>query len=164
VLHYAVGTSASDYLREKVWDPIGAESDARWLIDADGFEVGHFGFNAVLRDYARLGRLLAHDGAWEGRQIIPSQWMIDATTVRPSEAYLSPGRAMSMFGYGYLLWLFPGNRRQFALVGYKGQYICIDPISKLVMVQTAVEAPGAGSNREAWSLWSALIEQHGRQP
>jgi hypothetical protein len=54
-----------------------------WTLE--GFELAHFGFNAVLRDYARLGRLFAHDGAWEGRQIIPSQWMIDATTVRPSE-------------------------------------------------------------------------------
>jgi CubicO group peptidase (beta-lactamase class C family) len=88
--------------------------------------------------------------------------MIDATTVRSSDAYLSPGRTKT-FGYGYLLWLFPGDRRQFALVGYKGQYICVDPISKLVMVQTAVEAPGAGSNDEAWSLWSALVEQHGEQ-
>lgn len=41
----------------------------------------------------------------------------------------------------------------------KGQYICVDPISKLVMVQTAVEAPGADSNDEAWALWSALNHQ-----
>src|SRR5262245_42253190 len=139
VLHYAVNRSASDYLHEMVWEPIGAEADAKWLLDAEGIEVAHFGFNAVLRDYARLGRLLAYDGAWEGRQIIPSQWMIDATTVRPSDA------------------------RQFALVGYKGQYICVDPISKLIMVQTALEAPGAGSNDEVWSLWSALVERHGVQ-
>jgi CubicO group peptidase (beta-lactamase class C family) len=164
VLRYTVGKSASEYLRQKLWDPIGAEADAKWLVDADGIEVAHFGFNAVLRDYARLGRLLAHDGAWEGRQIVPSQWLIDATTVRECEAYLAPGRAMRRFGYGYLLWLLPGKRRQFALVGYKGQYICIDPISKLVMVQTAIEAPGAASNHEAWSLWSALVEQHGQQP
>jgi CubicO group peptidase (beta-lactamase class C family) len=162
VLHYAVNRSASDYLQEKVWEPIGAEADAKWLVDAEGFEVAHFGFNAVLRDYARLGRLLAHDGAWEGKQIIPAPWMIDATTVRASDAYLRAGRAMKMFGYGYLLWLFPGNRRQFALVGYKGQYICVDPTSKLIMVQTAVEAPGAGSNDEAWSVWAALVEQHGQ--
>jgi CubicO group peptidase (beta-lactamase class C family) len=162
VLHFAVNSSAADFLQEKVWQPIGAEADAKWLVDAEGFEVAHFGFNAVLRDYARLGRLLAHDGAWEGRQIIPATWMIEATTVRDSDTYLMPGRAMKKFGYGYLLWLFPGNRRQFALVGYKGQYICIDPISKLVMVQTAVEAPEVGSNDEVWSLWSALVEHHGQ--
>jgi CubicO group peptidase (beta-lactamase class C family) len=161
VLHYAVNRSASDYLHDRVWEPIGAEADAKWLLDAEGFELAHFGFNAVLRDYARLGRLLAHDGKWEGRQIIPSLWMIDATTVRPSDAYLLPGRAMKRFGYGYLLWLFPGDRRQFALIGYKGQYICVDPISKIVMVQTALDAPGADFNLEAWSLWAGIVEQHG---
>jgi len=162
VLHNAVNKSASDYLREKVWEPIGAEADARWLLDAEGFELAHFGFNAVLRDYARLGRLLAHDGAWEGKQIVPAQWMIDATTVRTSDGYLSPGKAMKNFGYGYLLWLFPGERRQFALIGYKGQYVCVDPRSRLVMVQTAVEAPGADANEEAWSLWSAVVRQLGQ--
>jgi CubicO group peptidase (beta-lactamase class C family) len=158
VLQNAVNKSASDYLREKVWEPIGAEADARWLIDAEGFELAHFGFNAVLRDYARLGRLLAHDGAWEGRQIVPAQWMIDATTVRASDAYLLPGRATKKFGYGYLLWLFPGGRRQFALLGYKGQYVCVDPASKLVMVHTAVEDT---NDDEPWALWSALVEQLG---
>jgi CubicO group peptidase (beta-lactamase class C family) len=161
VLHYALNSSASAYLHDKVWEPIGAEADAKWLLDAEGYEVAHFGFNAVLRDYARLGRLLAHDGAWEGRQIVPSQWMLDATTVRPSDAHLLPGKATKLFGYGYLFWLFPGDRRQFALVGYKGQYICVDPISKLVMVQTALDAPGADLNYEAWSLWAAIVEQHG---
>lgn len=159
VLHYAVSQSASDFLHEKVWDPIGAEADARWLIDAEGFELGHFGFNSVLRDYARLGRLLAHDGAWESKQIIPTQWMIDATTVRPSDAHLLPGKATKGFGYGYLLWLFPGDRRQFALLGFKGQYVCVDPISKLVMVHTAVEDPNYRD--EPWALWSALVDQLG---
>jgi CubicO group peptidase (beta-lactamase class C family) len=159
VLHNAVNRSASDYLREKVWEPIGAEADAKWLIDAEGFELAHFGFNAVLRDYARLGRLLAHDGAWEGKQIVPAQWMIDATTVRASDAYLLPGRATKKFGYGYLLWLFPGERRQFALLGYKGQYICVDPTSKVVMVHTAIEDPV--HRDEPWVLWSALVDQLG---
>jgi CubicO group peptidase (beta-lactamase class C family) len=57
VLHYAVNRSASEYLHDTVWEPIGTEADAKWLLDAEGFELAHFGFNAVLRDYARLGRL-----------------------------------------------------------------------------------------------------------
>jgi CubicO group peptidase (beta-lactamase class C family) len=157
VLHYAINKPASEYLQEKVWQPIGAEADATWLLDAEGVEVAHFGFNAVLRDYARLGRLLAHDGAWEGRQIIPAQWMIDATTVRASDAYLAPGKAMPTLGYGYLLWLLPGVRRQFALAGDNGQRICVDPASKLVMVQTAVD-----DSSEVWRLWATLVEQFGQ--
>jgi CubicO group peptidase (beta-lactamase class C family) len=159
VLHRAVNRSASDYLREKVWAPIGAEANASWVIDAEGFELGHFGFNAVLRDYARLGRLLAHDGAWEGKQIIPARWMVDATTVRASDGYLRPGVATKRFGYGYFFWLFPGERRQFALLGYKGQYICVDPISKVIMVHTAIEDPVY--REEPWALWSALVDQLG---
>ena len=149
--------SASDYLREKLWAPIGAEADAAWLVDAEGFEVAHFGFNAVLRDYARLGRLLAHDGAWDGRQIIPAQWMLDATTVKPADSYLAPGMATPSRGYGFLLWLLPGPLRQFALIGQNGQRLCADPTSKLVMVQIALE-----DTPEAWGLWAALVEQSGQ--
>lgn len=159
VLHYAAKRSASDYLHEKLWGAIGTEADATWLVDAQGFEVAHGFFNAVLRDYARLGRLLAHDGAWNGKQIIPRQWMIDATILRPSDAYLAPGRANPRaLGYGYLVWLLPGTGRRFALIGYRGQYIVVDPASRLVMVQTAVD-----TNDEVWHLWSALTEQYGGQ-
>jgi CubicO group peptidase (beta-lactamase class C family) len=158
VLHSVFNQSASDYLRQKIWEPIGAEADAAWLTDAEGLELAHFGFNAVLRDYARLGRLLAYDGAWEGRQIIPTRWMIDATTVKPADSYLAPGKATPYLGYGYLLWLLPGPRRQFALVGQNGQRVCIDPASKLVLVQTALE-----DTPEVWRLWSALVKQFGQE-
>ena len=154
VLHSAVKQSLSDYLRERVWQPIGAEASANWLLDAQDFEVAHFGFNAVLRDYARLGRLLAYDGAWEDKQIIPAQWMLDATTVKSSDSYLAPGNATPMAGYGYLLWLLPAPRRQFAMVGSWGQPVCVDPASKLVMVQTALD-----DTPEVWRLWRMLAQQ-----
>ncbi len=157
VLRNAVGRSVSAYLQEKIWRPIGAEADASWLVDAQGFEVAHGFFNAVLRDYARLGRLLAQDGAWDGRQIIPAPWMRDATTPRAGDATLAPGKADRDFGYGYLLWLLPWGKRQFALFGAYGQRICVDPGSGLVMVQTSVD-----QRSEIWRLWSALTTQFGR--
>lgn len=139
VLHHAVGRSASAYLQEKIWQPVGTEADAKWVVDPQGFKIAHGFFNAVLRDYARLARLLAQDGVWNGKQIVPVEWMIEATTVRSGDGYLAPGRADPYFGYGYLLWLFPGPRRQFALLRDFGQRICVDPLSGLVLVQTAVE-------------------------
>jgi CubicO group peptidase (beta-lactamase class C family) len=126
-------------------------------------EVAHTFFGAVLRDYARLGRLLAHDGAWDGKQIIPAPWMIEATTARPSDAAPLPGKASpSAFGYGYLLWLLPGDRRQFALLGGNGQSIFVDPSSRLVMVQTGVD-PAMDKRGEGLQLWAAAVAQFGER-
>jgi CubicO group peptidase (beta-lactamase class C family) len=163
VLRAATGTPLTEYLSQKIWQPIGAEADASWAIDGTGQEVTFCCFNAVLRDYARLGRLLAHDGSWGGRQVIPRQWLIDATTVRPGDAYLTPGVATPFYGYGYQVWLLPGGERRFALLGIRGQMIFVDPASKLVMVHTAVREKPAGDpgNAETVALWLAATRQLG---
>lgn len=101
VLRGAVGRPVADYLHEKIWAPMGAEADATWLIDRSGQEATFCCLNAVLRDYARLGLLLAHDGHWRGRQLIPAAWIEDATRVAPGDAHLRPGVATGFFGYGY---------------------------------------------------------------
>jgi CubicO group peptidase (beta-lactamase class C family) len=164
VLRAAIGQPVADYLGERIWQAIGTEADASWVIDGTGQEVTYCCFNAVLRDYARLGRLLAYDGAWEGRQLIPRQWLLDATTVRPGDAWLAPGTATPYFGYGYQTWLFPGEQRRFALLGLRGQIIFVDPASKLVMVHTAVRRKPSdpASNAETVTLWLHVVAQLGK--
>ena len=163
ILRAVTGRPVADYLSEKIWQPIGTEGDASWAIDDTGQEVTYCCFNAVLRDYARFGRLLAHDGAWNGREVVPRQWMIDATTVRPSDAHLAPGSAARHFGYGYQVWLLPGAERRFVLRGIRGQMIFVDPATRLVMVHTAVSPdtfdPDAA---ETVALWTAVVAQFGR--
>jgi CubicO group peptidase (beta-lactamase class C family) len=163
VLRRSVGMPLSQYLSEKIWIPIGAESDASWAVESSDQEIGPWGFNAVLRDYARFGRLLAFDGAWNGKQIIPKQWVIDATTTRISEPQAQPGRASHYYGYGYQLWVLPGAR-MFAMVGAGGQYIFVDPKSKLVLVQTAVRLDNqslVSVHSETLALWMAVVKQFG---
>lgn len=164
VLRAATGTPVADYLHDRIWDAIGTEADASWAIDGSGQEVAFCCFNATLRDYARLGRLLAHDGAWEGRQLIPRQWLLDATTVRTADGHLAPRVATPFFGYGYQVWLLPGEQRRFALLGIRGQVILVDPASKLVMVHTAVrQKPNEpGGLREPLALWFAVLQQLGQ--
>jgi CubicO group peptidase (beta-lactamase class C family) len=156
VLRNAMGRPVADYLREKIWEPMGAEADATWLIDRSGQEAAYCCINAVLRDYARLGLLLAHDGNWRGRQIIPAAWIKEATIVRPGQPQPSAG------GYGYQVWILAGERRMFVLRGVRGQAIYVDPASRLVMVHTAVRKqardPGV---RETNALWRSLVQQLG---
>jgi CubicO group peptidase (beta-lactamase class C family) len=164
VLRSVTGVPVADYLHDRIWDAIGAEADASWAVDGTGQEITFCCFNATLRDYARLGRLLAQDGAWEGRQLIPRQWLLDATTVKPTDGYLAPGTATPYFGYGYQVWLLPGEQRRFLLMGIRGQMILIDPASKLVMVHTAVRQKPfePGSAKEPLTLWFAVLEQLGK--
>ena len=162
VLRSAVGRPVADYVQEKIWAAIGAEADATWLIDRSGQEVTFCCINAVLRDYARLGLLLAHDGNWRGRQIIPAAWIEDATRVAPDQAHLRPGIATGFFGYGYQVWIFPGERRMFAFLGVRGQAIFVDPASRLVMVHTAVRKQAVDpGNREATALWRSAVRELG---
>ncbi len=156
VLRRAVGHPVTEYLQEKIWEPMGAEADATWLIDRTGQEATYCCINAVLRDYARLGLLLAHDGHWRGRQIIPAAWIEDATRVHPGQP--QPGTG----GYGYQVWILPGERRMFALRGVRGQAIYVYPTGRLVMVHTAVrkEARDPGV-RETTALWRSLVRELG---
>jgi CubicO group peptidase (beta-lactamase class C family) len=162
VLARAIGRPVAEYLEQKIWQPMGAEADATWLVDNSGQEVTCIGLNAVLRDWARLGLLLAHDGNWRGRQIIPAAWVLEATTVHMDQPHLWPGTATETEGYGYQTWIIPNERRMFMLWGAQGQRIYVEPRSKLVMVNTAVqEVFDPLALREMSALWSALVRQLG---
>jgi CubicO group peptidase (beta-lactamase class C family) len=158
---HAVHMPLAQYLQSRIWQPMGAEADATWVVDGTGQEVANCCFNATLRDWARFALMLAHDGAWNGRQIIPRQWILDATSV--AAPYLAPGTATRGDGYGYQVWLLRGSRRAFALRGIHGQVIFIDPTLHLVLVHTAVRVQAAGdpAAAELNVLWRALVVQFG---
>jgi CubicO group peptidase (beta-lactamase class C family) len=158
VLAGATGRKVSDYAREKLWEPLGAEADASWGVDATGQEVTYAFFNAVLRDWARLGLMLAHDGTWNGKRIVPREWVLASTSIAPEDSHLTLGWIWS--GYGYQIWLLPGGNRMFALRGLRGQFVIVDPETKLVLVQTAVDYGGSQiADQELLALWAAVSSQ-----
>jgi CubicO group peptidase (beta-lactamase class C family) len=166
VLRAVTGGSLSAYLTERLWQPMGAEADATWAIaNPDGYENGSGRFNAVLRDYARLGALLAADGAANGKQIIPKHYLIEATDWHRHPAAFKPNTATSYFGYGYQFWIYPGAKRRFALLGVYGQSIFVDPELKLALVITAVTRNASVAKdsiaRERDALWRSLVARFG---
>lgn len=165
LLRAVTGTSLSEYLTTRLWQPIGAEADATWIRTKDGTESGSGNFNAVLRDYGRLGILLANDGALDGRQILPKDYLLDATDWHRQPKAFTPRKATPYFGYGYQFWLFPGEKRRFALLGVYGQSIFVDPELKLVMVITAA-AKNASVGKEPFArerdaLWRGVVAKYG---
>jgi CubicO group peptidase (beta-lactamase class C family) len=165
LLRAVTGTTLSEYLTERLWQPIGAEADATWVKSPDGLEIGSGSFNAILRDYGRLGVLLANDGAVGARQVVPKQYLLEATDWHRQPDAFAPRRATPYFGYGYQFWIYPGEKRRFALLGVYGQSIFVDPELKLVMVITAV-AKNASVGKESFAMernavWRGLIDKYG---
>jgi CubicO group peptidase (beta-lactamase class C family) len=152
VLAAATKRTVSDYAAEKLWQPLGAEADATWIIDATGQEITFAYVNAVLRDWARLGLMLANGGSWFGKTIIPEDWLAASAANAIPAAFLVK--------YGYQIW-YSADTTRFSLRGLHGQYVLIDPDLKLVLVQTALsDEPEFG---ELFALWTALREGVNKQ-
>lgn len=165
VVRGATGQGLSSYVAERLWQPMGAEADATWTVDPSGIEYAWGNFNATLRDWGRLAMLLADDGARDGRQIIPRDYLIEATDFRRQPAAFAPGMATPYYGYAYQFWTYPGTSRRFALLGVFGQSIFVDPQLRLALVITAVQrdatSTGDGFGAERNALWRSLVEHYG---
>lgn len=168
VLRAVLPVTISEYLSQKLWKPIGAEQSALWLGYRDSLEKASGNFNATLRDYGRLGVILANDGYRPDtkQQIIPKQYLEDATRADRQPEQFRPGKATPYFGYGYQFWMFPGPKHRFALLGTYGQVIYVDPETNLVMVLTAANKTAKSGETtlgaESDAFWRGLVNHWSR--
>lgn len=133
------GKSLSTYLKEKIWDPIGMEHDAQWLIDETGMEFALGGLNVTIRDYAKLGLLYLNNGFWNGKQIVPAEWI--QKSISQDGPHLQSGeniRSSSIFGYGYQWWI-PIERmgNDYFASGIYNQHIYVNPEKEIVIAKTS---------------------------
>jgi len=138
VLREATGRTLAENLENKIWQRIGAESDAYWLVDRDGMELAFGGFNAVLRDYARFGVLYLNDGRWADEQIVPADWV--RASVRPDAPHLQPGNnpaSNSVLGYGYQWWIPEQPDGDFLAIGIYNQFIYVSPRYGVVIAKSS---------------------------
>jgi CubicO group peptidase (beta-lactamase class C family) len=167
VLRGATGMSLSEYLGPRLWQAMGAETSALWRAERTGLERAAGNFNATLRDYGRLGVVLANDGLRPDtkQQVIPRDYLLEATDWRRAPAAFRPRTATPYYGYNYQFWTFPTEKRRFAMLGVYGQMIFVDPELKLVMVQTTANATAkAGETtlgKNADAFWRGVVEHYG---
>jgi CubicO group peptidase (beta-lactamase class C family) len=122
----------ASYLERRLWQPLGMEVDGSWSLDSrrSGFEKMESGLNAQAVDFAKLGLLVARNGIWRGRQLVPRAWVTDPTLV-PTRVAEAPARAYQFF------WWVQDERRppaRFARGRY-GQHLYVVPDSDLVLVR-----------------------------
>jgi CubicO group peptidase (beta-lactamase class C family) len=136
VLERATGMKLAEYTQANLWAPLGAEADAFWLADGPapvGRELSGMGYNAVLRDFGRLGQLMLDGGKRDGKQVLPAGWVRQMTAMRPTGG--------PMPGYGLFTWQVDSEPGAFSAVGLAGQFIYVSPQTRTVIVKLSYYPP-----------------------
>jgi CubicO group peptidase (beta-lactamase class C family) len=95
----AVDRKIDDYAKEKLFEPL-AISDFEWLGFTGSTEIAAFGgLRLKPRDLAKIGQLMADDGRWNGKSVLPAGWVDESARPR-----VNPEGYGSLY-YGYQWWL-----------------------------------------------------------
>jgi CubicO group peptidase (beta-lactamase class C family) len=152
IIQKVTNQSVSDYFTANIWQQIGADFDATWNVDkVGGYEKTFCCFNAVARDYARIGQLILDDGVmpFDKQQVISSSWMKRITTPATRLDY--------GWGYGAFFWHpYPGVT---LMLGLHGQYVYIDIPKNTVIVKLSDEPTDVENTTEVAAVLKEISEK-----
>jgi CubicO group peptidase (beta-lactamase class C family) len=100
IVQKATGMTVFDYLRPRLFDPLGIENPT-WE-SRQGITFGGSGLHIRTEDIARLGQLYLQEGKWHGQQLVPAAW-VEAATARQTSNGSNPASDWEQ-GYGYQFW------------------------------------------------------------
>jgi CubicO group peptidase (beta-lactamase class C family) len=131
IIQKTSGMNTYDFAQQYLFDPLGI-TDVKWETNINDIPIGGWGISMKPRDMAKLGYLYLNQGVWDGRQIIPAEW-IEATAKR----HVQVPEPLEPWGLyiGYLWWVHGDG--PYAAHGTKGQFIYVIPGSDLVVVFTS---------------------------
>tara|TARA_R110002049_G_scaffold101055_7_gene245503 strand:+ start:594 stop:1757 length:1164 start_codon:yes stop_codon:yes gene_type:complete len=133
VVRGATGRPIAELMSEKIIAPMGLEHTPYYLTDGFGTAFVLGGLNLITRDYARMGQMFLQNGQFNGRQIVPEDWV--AASTAPS----APTQAGEI-GYGYQWWFPQGAvEGEFMARGIYGQYVYINRTRGVVIATNAAD-------------------------
>ena len=148
IVQKTTGQKMVDYLRPRLFDPLGIENPV-WQESAGGISLGGTGLELKTEDIARFGLLVLQKGRWEGRQLVPAEW-IAAATARQTSTGSAPMSDWDQ-GYGYQFWR---SRHGFRGDGAFGQFCFVLPELDATIAITS----GTGNMQAVMNLvWEHLL-------
>lgn len=134
VVQSRAGATLSDYLRPRLFDPLGI-GNVGWTAWEPGRQLGFTGLHARTEDVAKLGLLHLQRGAWEGRRLLPEEW-VDLATSKHVDNAGNPDQPDPDWqqGYGFQFWM---ARHGYRGDGAYGQFCVVLPEHDTVVATTA---------------------------
>lgn len=152
LLQRVTGKTLDKYLQDKIWTPLGMQTDAFWSTDGKGNVRSFCCLNATALDYAKLGRLYMHKGNWEGKQIVNEAWVNETLSVDTTQG--------SSLGYHHSWYVGLEKYNDFMAIGYYKQHIYVNPEKDLVIVLLGTKENKLRASRvNWWFIFRQLADQ-----
>jgi len=131
IVQKVTGQTVLDYLGPRLFQPLGI-ANPTWEASKQGISMGGFGLSIRTEDIARFGQLYLQKGEWQGKQLIPAEW-VEAATSRQMSNGSSPTSDWEQ-GYGYQFWR---SRHGYRGDGAHGQFCLVLPQYDAVIAFTS---------------------------
>jgi CubicO group peptidase (beta-lactamase class C family) len=155
IVQKVTGQTVLDYLQPRLFEPLGIERPT-WVQSPEGIDAGAYGLSVRTEDIAKMGQLYLQKGQWNGRQLIPTAWVEEATARQTSNG--SSPRSDWDQGYGYQFWQ---SRHGYRGDGAFGQYMLILPkYDAVVAITSGVRDMQAVMNL----VWDKLLPEMQASP
>lgn len=145
IVQKVTGEKLIDYLDTRLFQPLHIDRPT-WDESPQGINCGGWGLSLKTEDMAKMGQLFLQKGQWNGKQIVPAEWLKEMSSYQVPSAPsgtrfedlekvgLNKNNNEWVQGYGYQMWICRHNA--FRADGFAGQYIMVFPDRDAVLVLT----------------------------
>lgn len=153
LLRRVTGMPLRDLIATRIWQPMGAEHDAYFAIDSNGFDFGGGGLCASLRDMARFGEVMRNGGVVGKTRIVPAAVVADIERGGDKAAFEPAGyNRLPGASYRSQWWCLHNEHGAYAARGVHGQAIYVDPRAEMVIARFASHPLAANANMDPTTL------------
>ena len=163
MLSKKTGLRLVDFMKPRIFTPLGI-LNPQWLTSPEGYDAGAGSLLLSPAQMMSIGRLLLHEGNWQGTQLVSKEWLREATKIHsiPQKPKLppgmpplpsTPGAEDYWTGYGYFFWI-NHDKTSYRAIGNGCQLILVLPEEQAVVVTTADEGQGQMTFMD--SVWKTI--------
>jgi CubicO group peptidase (beta-lactamase class C family) len=132
IVQKVTGQTVLDFLETRLFGPLGIEHPT-WETNFQGISLGGYGLRVRTEDIAKFGQLYLQKGSWNGKQLLPGEWVAMATAKQTSNG--SNPKSDWNQGYGFQFWRCRHNA--YRGDGAFGQYCVVMPEQDAVVAITS---------------------------
>ena len=149
IIAQTTGKSLNNYGQQVLFAPLGLNS-AYFDDDPQGISDGGNGLHLTARDMARFGLLYLHNGVWQDKHLVPSEWVTQSTNIKTPK----------LARYGYQWWIRYFGKKQlkgYFAHGWGEQVIAVIPDADLVITFTS-SYPDNRKNAVYWQWIGNIVD------